>query len=468
MEQIQQWIEIAAAQLRCRKAVPGVQCELESHLYEQYNAFLEQGCTAAEAQRKTVESMGDPVLAGGALDRIHRPRPAWGPFCAAAALLLMGGILRWWQSIPLAADGTLLWHEGSWQTLFVTEISILVLALVHFCMDVSLLSRWAWQIYLGLLVFSGCGILLGDTIINGRRYWALPFFGLYSAFDFALLFAPVYAAVVYRQRGRGWRGFCICCAALLPGLMLCLYAPQIVAVILLAVTGLVLGVLCCRNDWFCIGKRHSLCALCLTVPAMLAVPLLVLLRCFGAGLPVMLARMFYVFRIDDPAGADYWLNGLQRMWDGMHWFSPGDAALLLSEQTGLLRVEEFVGQGASALCADSLPALLGWRLGAFWAFAVVAAIAGGMLWLWHTANQIRSSIGRLCAVSVCTLLSGSGLLYLCGSFGWHGNSSMLPFFGSSVDMIVQAAVIGLLLSAFRLDTVLHEPSAAPRRAPDAA
>lgn len=468
MEKLQQWIETAAAQLRCRKAVPGVKSELESHLYEQYNAFLKQGCTAAEAQRKTVESMGDPVLAGGALDRIHRPRPAWGPFCAAAALLIMGGILRWWQSVPLAADGAPLWQESAWQTLFVTEISVLVLALVHFCMDISLLARWAWQIYWGLLAFSGCGILLGNTVINGRRYWALPFFGLYGAFDFALLFAPVYAAVVYRQRGRGWRGFCICCAALIPGLMLCLYAPQIVAVISLAVTGLVIGVLCCQSDWFCIGKRHSLYALCLTVLVMLAVPLLVLLRCFGAGLPGMLARMLFVFRMGDLTGAGYWQNGLMRMWDGMHWFAPGDPALLLSEQTGLLRVEDFVGEGASALCADSLPALLGWRYGAFWALAVVAAITGGMLWLWHTANHIRSSIGRLCAVSVCALLSGSGLLYLCASFGWHGNTGMLPFYGSSVDMIVQAAVIGLLLSAFRLDTVLHEPSAAPRCTPNAA
>lgn len=465
MEKIQQWIETAAAQLRCRKAVPGVKSELESHLYEQYHAFLEQGCTPGEAQRKTVESMGDPVLAGGALDRIHRPRPAWGPFCAAAALLLMGGVLRWWQSIPLAADGSPLWQESAWRTLFAAEISVLVLALVHFCMDVSLLARWAWQFYLGLLACSGCGILLGNVVINGRRFWALPFFGLYGAFDFALLFAPVYAAVVYRQRGRGWRGFCICCAALLPGLFLCLSVPQIAAALLLAVAGVVLGVLCCQSDWFCIGKRRGMRALSCAV---LACALPALLRGFGAGLPGVFAWIRSALRPGDPAGAGYWQNGLRRMWDGMHWFSPGDPALLLSEQTGLLRVEEFVEQGASALCADSLPALLGWRLGAFWAFAVIVAIAGGTLWLWHTAVRIRSAIGRLCAAAVCTVLSCSGILYLCASFGWYSMASILPFFGSSVDMITQAAVIGLLLSAFRLDTVLHGPSAAPRRASDAA
>lgn len=277
MEQLQQWIETAAAQLRCQKAVPGVKGELESHVYEQYHTFLAQGDTAAEAQRKTVESMGDPVLAGGALDRIHRPRPAWGPFCAAAALLLLGGALRWWQSLPLAADGTPLWRESAWQTLFAAEISVLVLALVYFCMDVSRLARWAWQLYLGLY--------------------------------------------------------------------------------------------CCRNDWFCLGRRQSTCALLLVPPAAAAAPLLVAARCFGAELPGMLARMLADHGAGDAGGAGYWLNGLQRMWAGMRWYA----------LTGLL-----------------------------------------------------------------------------------------PFCGGSVDLLVQAAVVGLLLSAFRLDPVLHEPSAAPHHAPDAA
>lgn len=463
MDALQQWIETAALQLRCRKAVPGVKSELESHLYEQYHAFLEQGCTAAEAQCKTVESMGDPVLAGGALDRVHRPHPAWGPFCAAALLLFASGLLRWWQSIPLSADGTLLFRESSWQTLFAAECSVLVLALIHFCMDLSLLTRWAWQLYIGLLAFSGYGLLFGNVLINGRRFFPLPVLGLYGALDFALLFAPVYAAVVYRQRTRGWQGFCTCCIAIVPALVLCLYTPQLAAALLLAAMGLVLGVFCCRGDWFCIGKRRGMCALLLAVLGMLACPLLVLVCSYGPALLDPLGRSLWA----GDAGADFWPNALRRMWEGMHWFSPGNGTLLLSEQTGLC-MEDFVEHGAATLFADFLPTLLGWRFGAFWAFAAIAAVAGAVLWLWHTAARIRSGAGRLCAVSVCTALSGSGILYLCGCFGWPLTAGILPFFGSSVDLFIQAVVIGLLLSAFRLNDVLHEPTAAPRRAPDAA
>ena len=91
-----EWLQTVTAQLRCRRAVPGVERELENHLSEQYNAFVAQGCAPEEAERRTVESMGDPVLAGGALDRVHRPRPAWGPFFMVAALLRAGARTKAW------------------------------------------------------------------------------------------------------------------------------------------------------------------------------------------------------------------------------------------------------------------------------------------------------------------------------------------------------------------------------------
>ena len=107
-----EWLQTVTAQLRCRRAVPGVERELENHLSEQYNAFVAQGCAPEEAERRTVESMGDPVLAGGALDRVHRPRPAWGPFFMVAALLLAGALLRFFWSVPVSAQGAYLWREA--------------------------------------------------------------------------------------------------------------------------------------------------------------------------------------------------------------------------------------------------------------------------------------------------------------------------------------------------------------------
>ena len=38
-----EWLQTVTAQLRCRRAVPGVERELENHLSEQYNAFVAPG-----------------------------------------------------------------------------------------------------------------------------------------------------------------------------------------------------------------------------------------------------------------------------------------------------------------------------------------------------------------------------------------------------------------------------------------
>lgn len=460
---MRQWLETATAQLRYRRAAPGVARELESHLNEQYHAYLAQGCAPDEAEEKTVASMGDPVLAGGALDLAHRPRPAWGPFLAAALLLLASGILHWWESAALAADGTRFWPDGAHDILFVTVLSILALAFAQFCFDVSLLARWAWQVYGLLLALSAGGFLLWPTILNGRRYASLPGLGLYGAFDFALLFVPVWAAVVYRQRGRGWRGLFVSALALVPGVLLCLCAPQLSAAASLTAAGLVLAAVCCRADWFGVGRRRCGLALLASGAALVLLALLVTAPRLGQ----FLAR--YSAALANPLESGYWPNGLRRMWDGMRWFAPGDETLLLSEAAGLVRVEEFVRQGASALRADFLLPYLGWRYGAFWALLPTAAVGGALVWLWVTALRIRGGAGRLCAVSVCALLSASGLFYLCVCFGLLPTSELLlPFWGSGVDRVIQATVIGLLLSAFRLDHVLREPSAAPRPAPDAA
>ena len=149
-----EWLQTVTAQLRCRRAVPGVERELENHLSEQYNAFVAQGCAPEEAERRTVESMGDPVLAGGALDRVHRPRPAWGPFFMVAALLLAGALLRFFWSVPVSAQGVYLWREGAYQSLAAALAGIAVLAAVYFCMDVSLLARWTKALYIGLAAVS--------------------------------------------------------------------------------------------------------------------------------------------------------------------------------------------------------------------------------------------------------------------------------------------------------------------------
>lgn len=462
-QELQRWLDTATAQLRCRRAAPGVARELESHLNEQYSAFLAEGCTPGEAARKTAASMGDPVLAGGALDRIHRPRPAWGPFGAVAAALLLCGVLRWALSLPLSADGALLWRAGEWKYLLEAEAAVAVLALVCFCGDVSLLARRAWALYGGVLGVSACGMLLGGAVLNGRRCWVLPGAAgavQYGALQFSMLFVPVWTAVAYGQRGRGWRGLAVSGAALLPGVLLCLAAPHLTAAAMLLCAGLVVCLLCCAEDWFGLGRRAGLAALlgAVGLGALAAAG-----WALGHGALRRLRRSLFAARdAVSYGGADYWSHGVRRLWSGMQWIGPGEDSLPLGMDAASGTVGEFARNARRTLCADYQLLYTGWRFGLLAAVLTAALLAVVLAVLWRMTLRIRSGIGRLCAAGCCTLLTAYAALYCAGSFGLPCGQSALPFFGSGIDILAEAVLAGLMLSAFRLDDVLCEPSAAPR------
>ena len=94
-ELLADWLDQAVAQLRSRRAAEPVRRELAQNLADQYQALLDQGFSPEEAAARTVREMGDPVLVGGQLDRVHRPRPALAQTLPIALALLAGGLLQW-------------------------------------------------------------------------------------------------------------------------------------------------------------------------------------------------------------------------------------------------------------------------------------------------------------------------------------------------------------------------------------
>lgn len=73
----QEYMELLARQIRCRKAIPLVTKELEAHIEEQKEYFMKEGRSEQEAEQMAVREMGDPVEVGIGLDGIHRPKMNW-------------------------------------------------------------------------------------------------------------------------------------------------------------------------------------------------------------------------------------------------------------------------------------------------------------------------------------------------------------------------------------------------------
>ena len=89
------YIETLLSQIREKRARERVRREVESHLEDQKACYLSDGMTQEEASRKAVADMGSPEEAGAALDRIHRPKSAWGMLAIIAALCAAGVLLQY-------------------------------------------------------------------------------------------------------------------------------------------------------------------------------------------------------------------------------------------------------------------------------------------------------------------------------------------------------------------------------------
>lgn len=83
-----EYLRIIEQQIRCKKAYPEIKRELEDHMNDQKQAYLEQGMTQEDAENRAVEEMGDPVLTGEALDQVHRPKTDWSLIVMVIALSL--------------------------------------------------------------------------------------------------------------------------------------------------------------------------------------------------------------------------------------------------------------------------------------------------------------------------------------------------------------------------------------------
>lgn len=413
---LQEWLETASAQLRCRRAVPDVRQELESHVAEQYSALRAAGRDEEAAAQETVQSMGDAVQVGVSLDAVHRPRPAWGPVLALGAVLLLSRLLWVWGGRPP-------------QTVLDILPALLALTVTAYGGDISRLAKHGTALYLLYSLFlSALPFFPGTRTVNGRVQYAEAL---------CMLLVPLYALAVYTWKGRGLPGLLACAALLLPGLWACMVMPLLAGCVELALAALALGIYCCFKDWFGWGRRRSFAMLGVVFGLLLLAAALFLWK-EGFFLPQRWNRVLSVlFPARDPQGSGYIALLRQSIW--MRELPAG-----------------FTPQDLAGLLADFPLTYWFYRLGEWPVLAALALLTGSLALLARCARQVKNAAGRLTALAcgvmaviqlIGNLLSGAGLWSLTVS---------LPFLGGASACCAQAVLAGLLLSAFRYDPVTAE------------
>ena len=241
-KQIPDYCRQVAEQIRWKRACPAVVQELEQHLLDQQEAYLNQGYGEEEAARMAVEQMGDARQVGQALNRAHRPQTPWFPLVATVGLLLMGALLQTTlaqQPMPLISYA----------------VAAVLFAIGYFC-NISWLGKHAMEIYLGVLAFSTV-MLIGSEPVDGAAVFQISPMQLQLCY-LALVFPVVYGLFLYGMKGLGTRGVVYGALAYFPFALILLAVPTMSGLLIYTFAAWAMLAVTIRKNWFSVPGRNRI------------------------------------------------------------------------------------------------------------------------------------------------------------------------------------------------------------------
>ena len=198
----EEYIKILTDQIRCKMARPEVARELEDHIEDQTRAFMSEGLDRIEAEKAAVKEMGNPVETGVELDKIHRPKMPWGTISLIIVLSILSCTFQYFlnrEYIKAGGDG-----YGMGRHIMFTATGILVMIGVCFA-DYTRIAARARELMLGWILLLILGKqFFGITVNDAERWIALPGGQAVNILLMLMLTVPLYAAILYGYRGKGW------------------------------------------------------------------------------------------------------------------------------------------------------------------------------------------------------------------------------------------------------------------------
>ena len=420
---IRGYLETVAEQIRWKKARPVVARELEHHLEDQRDDFAAAGHPPEEAERLAVEEMGDPVAVGTALDGLHRPKCSWemlGMMSVSLCLWLA------WQAVSH-------WGVSGYADYYPEWAGTIALALagaaVLYWLDYTLLGRRS----LALAAYITAAALVPDIFQVTRNYD-------HHLGDYLLLLLPLATALaVYALREKGTRGLALCC-----GLSLLPLAPMVWK---MRFSGLWMGLVCntgvlllaVGKGWFGRDRRNWWLAAGHALALLAALVLAFWKLCWLAGPDGLFSSLSYEFQ------------RVQNILSHARLVGTADLSAKVREQ--------MIGP----LWGGRYDRLLQTILGNFGWLAFLAAqtpmavlLAAG----WRRCRRQTAVLGRLVATAVLLTLTWQAAAYLLQTLtGFRNLWTDLPYpllSDGGAALVGDCALLGLLLSVFRISSVVRE------------
>lgn len=425
------YLDTLLSQIREKRARELVRNEIKAHLDDQKAAYMADGMSEPQAAQAAVSDMGDPIETGAALDRIHRPKPAWGMLAVIAVLCAFGIFLQYLISVNGQAPKA----EGLpiFQKHFMCAVTGFALLCAVYLLDYTRIAVYSGWLCRLMLLFV---LLLESNMIPPVPSAPLTEFLLY-------LYVPLYGALLYTYRNAKkpfWPMMVI--YTILP-LLLAQKSGKTILLLNLTAIFLFLIATAAIKGWFGLSKKK----IRLAVAGVLAL---------AAGIPIFSA---------------FWLRAYQsaRFYAWLHPetepFGPG---YIGSQIRAIVNGSKLIGSYTAQPIAEILPELsadfsftfLIGSCGILAASALVLLILLFGIRMLHISLHQKNQLGLIMGLG-CSLVFGiqSAESILVNLSLLPSTSAYFPLISYSQGGMLQTCILlGILLSIYRYQDVVSEPT----------
>ncbi len=441
--EMHKYLETLSSQIRCKKARPMIVEEIQNHIEDQAKAYEAQGMEEKEALEKAVLEMGDPVEAGVALDRVHRPKMQWELVILVVLLSLTGLLIQIviFKGSYIGSETDVMDIRNSYILNAVMNMLIGFGIMAVVCaIDYTFLAKHPIVLWWG-----SCLLLFCYHFLYGYRMLMRNAFAYYMM----TLIIPVFAAMVFRYRGQNTKGF-FKCIGLLAVMVLVLYfsrAPisgmmEMMAAVLLILTIAVI------KGWFGsrkVGKLALIWSPALGIPAVLSV------IAFHTNEKIHILAEYQAARIRaifDQEVAVYSVTAVREEMDKITMFGTGQLPL----------------QELPSIQNDYVVTAMFTYFGTILSVLVLSIVAYFIWKIFRISFRQKNQLGFMISISCGGLFLIKSLNYLISNLGFYSvfPQMSMPFLSYGLgNAMVNGVLVGLLLSVYRNTNIVSEKNIRP-------
>lgn len=434
LDKIKQFTSSVCDQIRWKKVHPMISEEIENHISDQKDAFINEGLDEITSIDKAIEEMGDPVIVGSQLDRTHRPKTAWSMIFLTISLLGIGLVMNFFVAGALSDVPGLYYFNKS----VVAAIIGTVCMMIAYFVDFTIIGRHPKMIFAILIVLMIVSAFFAIELNGARRWIRIPILGPVSASLFLLLFPTVYAGIIYNLRSKGYWGIILCgiSYAIPAFIFINMYHGGITSVLLYTLSCLILLVISIFKGWFNVKRRYGLLVVFAPTVVISAMFLFVMLSGPAS------ARFYAVLHPNADSGWGYTMFITRDMLSGAIFWGQGT---LPKRYTG--DITSWLPSIHTDYTITFLIHYVGWIAFVVILSVLVAFIARGF----YLCAKQKNVLGRLVSTSVLLTFTIQAVIYISANLGFQFFSQLpLPLISyGGTSTVINLILIGIMLSVFK-------------------